>query len=210
MSYRRKYDDTWIGGGYSKKVSNRFSYGASAFLSAKVLDYSASLISQAYLLGDSVLVNGAYEPKYVSESSFKEDFSYWYLSFIFKAGVQYVFPNERFSLGLNFTLPDLPVYVKVDIVKSYSRSNVYDNDANTFVSSEGSSGYEKDLGGVRVKNPFAISFGVRYESKDTKSSVSVAAEYFSKIGNYDIVSSSEELNWVPRYVSDNFLENNYL
>jgi hypothetical protein len=210
MNYRRRYDDTWIGGGYSKKVSSRFSYGASAFLSAKVLDFSSSHVAQAYQLGDSVLVNGMYEPKYVSESSFNEDLSYWYLSFIFKAGIHYVFPKDRFSLGLNVTLPDLPVYGRADIVKSYSRINVYDNDANAFTTSESSAGYEKDLSGVRVKNPFALSFGARFESKDGKTSIAIAAEYFSKVGSYDVIESSQELNWVPRYVSDNISGNNYM
>jgi hypothetical protein len=210
LRYNRKYNETWIGGGYSEKVSKRFSFGLSSFLVAKILDFSSSQISQANQQGDSVLVNGISEPKYIAESSFKEDFNYRYLSLIFKAGAQYIFPGENLSIGVNFTMPDLPVFGRSNIQKSFSRSNIYDNSNNGFVSSESSSGNEKDLDGVRVKTPFAVALGIFYVTKSKKTTITVTAEHFNKIHSYDIINSSQELNWTPRYVSDAITGNNYM
>jgi hypothetical protein len=210
LNYSRKYDDIWVGGGFSYRISERFYVGGSAFLSVKVLKYESSQIAQAYHDGDSVIVNEIMEPRYISQSSFEEEMKYWYLSFIFKAGLQYKFKNDRVSLGLNFTFPDIPLYGEADVRKTINRSNVYNNNGNTFTSNESTIGVEEDLNTVKVKNPFSVAIGAQYNSKNRKNSILLSLEYFHKIDPYPVVKSSLQTEWLPDYISENITDGDFM
>jgi len=210
IKYARKYTDTWVGAGFSYKVSDRFYVGGSSFLSIKVLKYQYRQIAKAYQEVDSIRVDDEIEPKYIAQSGFEEEFRYWYLSFIFKAGAYYNFPGDQFSMGLNITLPDIPIYGEAFFRKSYSRSNINNNDENAFVSNENSIGVEDGLRGVRVKNPFSFALGAQYSSKNHKNFVTITAEYFHHIDAYPLIKSSSQLSWTPSYVSNNISENDFM
>ena len=210
LKYARKYTDTWVGGGFSYKISDRFYVGGSAFLSIKLLKNQYRQIAKAYQEVDSILVDHKYEPKYIAISGFEEEFRYWFLSFIFKAGAYYNLPGEQFSLGVNVTLPDIPIYGEAHIRKSFYRSNIYDNDENAFVSNENSIGVDEGLRGVRVKNPFSFALGAQYSSKNHKKFVNISAEYFHHIDSYSLIKSSTQLNWTPDYVTTNISENDFM
>lgn len=168
IKYSRKYVDTWVGGGFSYQVSDNLYIGTSYFLSIKTLKYQYRQIANAQHLSDTVQVNNVPEPRYIAENSFEEEFKYWFLSLIFKAGAYYEFPEKRFSIGANVTLPDLPIYGEADVRKSFTRSNIYNNDDDVFVSNKKSIGVEENIRGVRAKNPFSISVGGQYQSKNFK------------------------------------------
>lgn len=210
MNYSRKYEDIWIGGGVSYKISDQFYVGASSFLSIKLLKYEFQQIAQAYQEMDSVMVNGMPEPKYIAQSSFSEEFKYWFLSFIFKAGMQYKSKNNRLSLGLNLTFPDIPLFGQANIRKTVSRSNVYNNDADTFTSNENTIGVEEDLNSVRVKNPFSLALGIQYNSKNHKNAISLSIEYFNKIDLYPLVKSTYQSDWLPDYISGNISDGDFM
>ena len=210
LNYSRKYDDTWIGGGISYELSDRFSIGSSLFFSYKDLTYEYQQQAQANQLGDSVNVIGNVEPKYIAQSSFEEDLSYWYVSLIVKVGVQYTSKNERLSFGINITLPDIPLFGEADIRKSVTRSNVYNDFGETFTTNENILGVEDDNSDVRVKNPFSIAFGAQYFSKNKKSSFSFTLEYFHKIDDYALVNSSIQAEWLPKYISDNLSNDDFM
>lgn len=210
LKYARKYTDTWVGGGSSYKVSDRFYVGGSAFLSIKLLRYQYQQDTKAYQEVDSVIIDNEIEPSYIAQNGFEEEFKYWYLSLIFKAGAYYNFPSDQFSVGANITFPAIPIYGEADIRKSFSRSNIYENDEDAFVSNENSIGFEESLRGVRVKNSFSLAFGAQYSSKNQKNFITITAEYFHHIDEYALIESSNQLDWTPYYVSSKISENDYM
>lgn len=210
LNYLRQYDDTWIGGGFSYKFSDRFYGGVSSFLSVKVLKYKTRQTAQAYQEGDSVLVDGNTQAKYISQNIFEEDFKYWYLSFIFKAGIQYKSPNNRFNLGLNITFPDIPLFGEADIRKKFTRSNVYYDAENAFTSNENTLGVEEDLRNIRVKNPWSVAVGVLYSTENREAFISLSVEYFHRIDTYALVNSSMQANWLPGNISKIITNNEFM
>jgi len=189
LKYSRKYDDTWVGFGASYKLSDNFYIGASSFLSIKVLKYQFSRSAEAYQKGDSVLVNSELEPKYIAQNSFEEEMKYWDLSFIFKLGAQYKTNNDRFSIGVNITFPNIPFIGQADVRKAINRSNVYDDYANSFTANDVFIGFEEDIK-PRIKSPFSAALGLQYFTASRKNSVSFTVEYFANIDPYAVVESS--------------------
>lgn len=210
LNYYRKYDDTWIGAGLSYEFSKNFYVGASLFVSTKVLKYSYTQSAQAYQEKDSVLVGNQMEAKYIASSSFEEDFKYWFLSLIFKAGFQYKSNNEQFSAGINFTLPDVPVYGNGDVRKSVTRSNVYDDSIGAFTKNEKTLQFEEKTR-VRVKNPFSVALGAQYTTASRKNAILLTIEYFNKIDSYAIMNSSlSSPNWLPGFIQDNLAGRDFM
>ena len=210
LEYSRSYDDTWVGGGASYQVSDNLFLGLSSFVSIKLLKYKYSQSTKAFQENDSVLVGNLYEPKYIAESSFEEKFKYWYLSFIFKVGAQYISDSKQVSVGINITLPDLPIYGEADIRKSVSRSNIYDNSSQSMVSNETTVQSIEDSK-VRVKNPFSIAIGGQYKTEDKKNFILLTAEYFHRIKSYAVVQSTlPPPNWLPNYFENKLSGNDFM
>lgn len=203
LNYYRKYDDTWIGGGLSYQLSKNVYIGASSFLSVKLLKYNYAQSAQAYQEKDSVVVGNTLEPKYIASSSFEEDFKYWFLSLIFKAGIQFKTNNEQFSAGLNFTFPDIPIFGEGDVRKSIVRSNVYNDSVESFTKNEQTIQVEQEAR-VRVKSPFSVSVGAQYSTPSRKNAILFTVEYFNKINSYAIINSSLSApDWLPEFIQDN-------
>jgi len=189
LKYSRKYDDTWVGFGASYRLSDNFYIGASSFLSIKVLKYQFRRRVDAYQEGDSVLVEDELEPKYIAQNSLEEEMKYWDLSFIFKAGAQYKTNNERFSVGINITFPNIPFIGQADVRKAVNRSNIYDNNSNSFTTNDIFIGFEEKIK-PRIKTPFSAAIGLQYFTASRKNSISFTAEYFSNIDPYAVIESS--------------------
>jgi len=209
LNYARKYDDTWVGGGLSYRFSEQFYIGMSGFLSAKRLNYQYMVEAKAYQEGDSVEVNGNSEASYIASTGFQEEFKYWYLGLIFKLGSQYRTSNNRFSVGVNFTLPDLPLLGKGDVRKEIGRANIYNDLESEFVSNENVTGVEEDIN-VRIKSPFSAALGMQYVSASKNSTLSFNMEYFHKIDPYAIIESSYQARWLPAYLSNELSNNDFL
>jgi hypothetical protein len=202
LDYHRKYSENLFGIGSSFKQSDRFSVGASLFVSAKFLKYSRQQTATANQEGDTVDVGGTSEPRYISQSSLEEQMDYWNISLIFKVGAIYRFYHNRISLGLNVTLPNIPLAGNADIRKGYLRSNVYDDSAGTFTSNENSVDLEKDNTPLRIKAPFSVALGAQYISRNEKTILLLTVEYFHKVDTYKSVDSSIQAAWLPAYISE--------
>ncbi len=209
LKYERLFDDTWGGVGISYRLSDRLYVGTSMFVSYKSLELNSYQSSEAYQKGDSVLVEGDVLAKYISMSGVEEEFSYWYMSAIFKMGVQYKLKGERLSLGVNFTMPDIPIYGEGDVRKQFYRSNIYDNSSGGFVSNENTLGVES-FNNVRVKNPFSVAVGAAYYFKNKTDLLLFTMEYFTQLEAYNIIDSDKQANWLPNYVSQNLNENSFM
>jgi hypothetical protein len=201
LDYHREYSDTQGGIGFSFQQSERFSVGVSLFLSDKILRYSRRQTATAYQEGDTVDVGGNSEPTYISQSKLEEQMNYWYLSLVFKLGVVFRSSNNRMSLGLNVTFPNIPLFGSANIRKSYLRSNVYDDSAGTFTSNENSVDLKTDNTSLKIKDPFSVALGGQYISKNEKTTLLLTVEYFHKIDAYKSVDSSIQAAWLPEYIS---------
>lgn len=199
IKYSRDFDDTWGGMGLSYELSDQVYIGTSMFISYKSLDLISEQSKEAYQTVDSVLVNNISEPRYISSSGFEEEFSYWYYSAIFKIGLQCKLLNERLSLGMSMTMPDIPLFGNAETRKRFYRSNIYDNAAGGFVSNENTLGVEETTD-VRVKNPFSISLGGAYYTNKKSNVILFTVEYFSQVDAYNIVDSDVQSEWLPGHV----------
>jgi hypothetical protein len=198
LKYSRTYDDTWIGFGTSYKLSDNFYIGGSTFLSVKTFEYQYRTLAQAYQESDSVLIGQNMEAVYIAQSSFEEEFKYWFLSLVFKFGGQYTSSNDRFRLGINLTLPNLPIYGQAVVRKTFNRSNIYDDGQGSFTANEifiELAENEKP----RVKNPFSAAIGCQYISKNWKNSISLTVEYFHRIDPYALVDPAFSSGNIPSF-----------
>lgn len=189
LKYSRRYDDLYVGAGFSYEISDKLSVGVSSFLSVKTMKYIYQQDAQAFQETDSVVVDGMNQARYIAENNFKEEVKYWHLSFVFKAGVQYKTFDNRFNMGLNFTFPNIQVYGEGDIRKSQVRSNVFDNQSGEFTSNENLVEFERKVR-TTVKTPFSVAFGLEYFTKSKKNFISLTAEYFHSLDPYQIASLS--------------------
>ena len=209
LNYSRRYDDLWFGGGLSYRFSEQFYIGMSGFVSVKTLKYQYIEEAKAYPESDSVIINGNIEPRYIASSGFQEELKYWYTSLIFKLGTQYRTANQRFSVGLNFTFPDIPIIGRGDVRKEIGRSNIFNDQDGEFVSNENVIGTEEDMK-VRVKNPFSAALGIQFITANKKSTISFNLEYFNKIDPYAIVKSTYQAGWLPNNPSVEKPDNDFL
>lgn len=189
LRYRYKFDEWFIGGGFSYQLSDRFFVGASSFVAVQLLKYQYSQVSQAYQEQDTVWVNNQPELRYIAQNSFTEELKYWDISLILKLGAQYKTKNDRIKFGLNFTLPNLSIYGSADLRKSYNRSNVYDNLSDAFTKNEVVNEFNEDVR-TAIKTPFSISLGFQYLTANKLNSILITGEYFSEIDPYSIFKSN--------------------
>lgn len=208
LKYAREYQDTWVGGGLSYEINKKFYVGGSSFLSIKRSRYEYRQRSTAFQNADTVFTPMP-EAAYISTSSFEEEMRYWYLSMIFKVGLQYIFVPDRFSVGVNITLPDLPIFGEAQARKTLSRSNIYNDIEAQFVSNENLTLFENQLT-TRVKNPFSIAAGVQYFTKSQKNSISLAGEYFHRIDHYAVVESDTRIPELPNYLDEALSDNDFM
>jgi len=201
LKYARQYDDTWVGFGFSYRLSDNFYIGGSSFLSIKVLKYQFRLQSEAFQDSDSVIINDQLEPRYVAQNSFEEELKYWDLSLIFKLGAQYKTNNERFSIGANITFPNIPFIGQADVRKAFNRSNVYDNTADLFTANEIFIEIEEKVK-PKIKTPFSTALGIQYFTASRKNSISFTIEYFANINPYPVLESSGSDIQVPDYLQE--------
>jgi len=199
LDYFRKFEDTWGGIGFSYKLSENFYIGGSAFGSYKRMKYENRQSVQAFQKTDSIIVNQTLGPAYFAFRSFEEDLSYWDVSMVLKLGAQYTTKNERFSVGVNLSMPNIPILGQADVRKGYRVSNVYDNTSDSFIANEIIIVNEENAK-TRVKNPFSAALGIQFFTKEKENFISLTVEYFNKISPYPIIETSgDSANEIPEY-----------
>jgi len=196
LRYSRRYDDLYMGLGGSYRINDKFSLGASTFLSVKLMDYDYRQLASAFQDSDSVTIDGVNEPMYVAESNFEESLKYWDLSLVFKLGAHYALLENRLGFGVNLTLPNIPIYGSADVRKSFLISNVYDNSQDQFTANRTFIEVENDMK-TRIKSPFSAAFGVHYTTANGKNDISFTLEYFHQIDQYELFDSDYHATNLP-------------
>ena len=187
--YKNEYDDYYVGGGVSYKLSDRFSIGASAFVSIKILDYTSNIAMKAMQDTDTVYSQGVPEPFYFTQNTFSEQMKYWDISLLLKLGIHYRSPNGNWGIGLNITLPNLSIYGEGDVKKEYYRSNVFNDSTDQFTTDLAFSSLQEDVR-TTIKDPFSVAFGLQYKTPDRKNAIMFTMEYFLAIDQYAMLKTT--------------------
>lgn len=209
IDYERDYNDFFIGMGGSFKLNENFSFGMSSFVSVKLMKYNYQQSVSAFQEADMVIIEDMEEPRYIAQENFKEDVKFWDLDFIFKLGLQYKSMNEKISLGLNLTLPNLSIYGEGDISVQKERSNIFNNESGDFTANKNEIEITEKVR-TNVKSPFSIALGLQYFLNSHDDIISFTAEYFHSIDSYNLFSTDADVyvNGSPgdQTLSDTFFQ----
>ena len=190
IGYKYFYDDYYAGGGLSKKISDRFTMGASGFVSIKVLDYAKTISRKAMQNSDPVYSNGVPEPFYFAQNTYSEQMNYYDVSMLLKLGLHYRSANENWGLGLNITTPNLSLFGNGDVIKEFDRSGIFDNSTDQFASNLSFLSSQEKVG-TKIKDPLSIAFGLQYKTPNRKNIFMFTTEYFIPIDPYAILKTTD-------------------
>ncbi len=190
IGYKYKYDDYFLGLGISKKISDRFTMGASSFFSIKVQDYANTVSRKAMQNSDTVFSNGVPEPFYSAENTYSELMNYFDVSLLFKLGLHYRSANENWGVGLNITTPNLSIYGSGDVTKEFERSNIFDNSTNQFAPNLSFLSSQEKIG-TKIKNPLSIALGLQYTTPNRENKFMFTTEYFMAIDPYKMLNTTD-------------------
>jgi hypothetical protein len=190
IGYKYRYDDYYVGGGLSLNISDRFTMGASSFLSIKVLDYGKTISRKAMQNSDTVYSNGVPEPFYSAQNTYTELTNYSDISILFKLGVHYRSANGNWGVGLNITTPNLSIYGTGDVIKEFDRSGIFDNSADKFASNLSFLSAQLNIG-TKIKDPLSIAFGLQYKTPNRRNVFMFTTEYFMAIEPYAVLKTTD-------------------
>jgi hypothetical protein len=187
--YKNEYDDYYIGGGLSYNLSDRFTIGASLFVSYKDMEYRTNLALKAMQDTDTVYSQGIPEPFYFAQNTYSEQLKYWDISLILKLGLHYQSPNGNWGLGLNITLPNISIYGEGDVKKEFYRSDVFNDSTGQFTENLAFVNLQEDVR-TKIKDPFSVAFGLQYKTPNRKNAIFFTTEYFLAIDPYAMLKTT--------------------
>jgi len=171
------YTDNWYGFGGSVQATTKFSFGFSTFISIKNLNDQGTRSVTAYTLQDTIFVASAH-------MNTRYEFSNTRL--LFKFGVLYsIGPVD---LGLNITTASLNISGKGNSFREVVTANIPKDSLQGFHNDISVSALEEGMN-AQIKDPFSISFGINYLSKNKRTSLSFTTEYFGQIDPYKMFDS---------------------
>jgi hypothetical protein len=207
FSYRNQYSDTWVGLGLGQQLKNGFSYGVTLFVSASGLIYHFGYTNAVYKFNDST--NSSYDNSSVSQSAYEESIKFYQYRIISKLGL--AFKHDKWRFGLVVTVPSLNVFSSGRVAsRSQVQSNIR-NEEGQLVSDYVifSTQKAKQLT-ANYKYPFAASFGLIREFRDSRQKLYFTMEYFNGIKPYSLVGADVDPNITSPQVYDTMQNKNYL
>lgn len=200
FNYKTDYSDWWIGMAISQDLSERFSYGASLFVSVSSLNYrfnySATAINDIQA-GDS---NGFTR---IAEGYYSELVKFTDYRLLAKFGLTYKL-NNHWRFGLTFTTPTWRLFSggkraqridkqinisKGDIPAGFSDYSIFD-------------GQEKSQLSTNFKLPLSAGFGFIYDVKGKDQKLYFSLEFFAPINEYKMVDAEINPDITNEYVYD--------
>ena len=208
--YSNKVRDDYFGIGGSYKLSDKFAFGTSLFVSAKTNDYSYSIDIEAGTNPNEINVPA--ETPYFSAKYNEEE----YLKFndyrlLWKLGLLY--KVKRFSVGLNITTPSIG-NIYSDGKKLYrkrSQNNISDPETGNAIPNYLIVDYkEKKEVQVNAKSPLSIAAGFTWHNQENTKTLYTTIEYFAKIDPYRMVETVESDNLASGTVFETIDHNEWL
>ena len=198
-----RYNDVWIGGGASYKISDKFSVGLSSFISIKSLDNKLTKSINIIPNYDSLQSS---DPDAIYQyANARQISSYKVTSYNLQTKIGLQYRTGHWSLGLNVTLPSLQLYGNGSIYGEFGTNNIYDGINETLIDDFLAVGSGKELN-VQYKDPLSIAIGVNHSSNQGKDMLGVSLEYFHDISPYRMIDATE----VPVFIAPNISSENDL
>jgi hypothetical protein len=198
--YINQLNELWFGIGAGYSASDKLAIGATVF---------GSYRGQSYQLTNYVREVNYVDTNYVFRTqTHDEAIKYFTIRLLAKLGLSYVSGNWK--LGVTLTTPSVGLYGEGEIQRENSDIVVSDNPADladNFMIMD-----RKTSVRANYKHPLSVALGVNYQLPQTR--IAVSAEYFTKIGTYNLMNpDAEPFVYPPSYldsVAFKPLINNYL
>lgn len=180
--------DDWIGFGGSYQINESWSFGTSIFVSILSMSDSYNLQLDARPQTD---INNE-DINHISSYNEQEILKFSDYRLLWKLGVVHL--QERFSLGLNVTLPAVSgIYSDGKrTLRRRSQNNIYNPGTGDPVTDYLIQDYaEKNDMIVRTKTPLSISVGANFYNTTRTSTFFTTIEYFTKIQPYTMSTAEK-------------------
>ena len=171
-----QYDDYWGSMGFSKRINDHWSVGASVNISIQAINYYRSAKANVFPTGlDSSSNNLLFSSNWNSNEKIK---AYNWRA-IGKLGV--IYRKNNWHFGANITLPSLLLFGNADVNKTISQNNIFYNNARIpdYYLNE----YPQYVY-FEIKDPFSIAVGWSYVAQKSNSEYYITMEYFAPIKEY--------------------------
>ena len=189
LNYMASYDlnkdfsDYWAGFGMAYSVSDKWSLGMSLFGSGKTFRYYQFRSAMVEDPNDQIGKSASWE-------SMERQYFY-VVSIIAKIGVRYHI--DRLSVGLNVSLPSWRLWGD-GYSKRYLQYFNIKNENGQPVPDFLNYGYNNYLV-ANLKEPFSVSAGLMYRSKNDKSRYFFSLEYFAPVKTYKAIDNTRISGW---------------
>ncbi len=182
FDYENRYADYWGGIGMSYSLSDKLIVGYSLLGSIKVLTYYHNAHINLVPIEDTLSDNSNWQ--------YYDRQDLYVVSLINKFGLQY--RERRWTIGMNITTPSMRLYGDGYHRREVSMTNIYDNGVKVpdLIISETNNHIVANF-----KEPFSVSAGVTYISKNERTRLFFSAEYFADIKSYKAIDNSRVANY---------------
>jgi hypothetical protein len=196
VQYETLLREYWVGGSWSRKISDKIGFGVSPFFAVRNQRGRAQALTQA--LGEQGQGGIAISSR---------DFEYQHWRFLMKAGISTDW--ERWKLGMTVTTPSLGLFGWGS--SGIDRSAVgQDVDQNGSATTEIATDFQDDLD-PDYQSPFSLAFGGARSFG--RSRIHLSAEWFDGVGKKNILepepflsqSSGETVHYDTTYDADSVL-----
>ncbi|MEN8226142.1 MAG: hypothetical protein ABFS05_12365 [Bacteroidota bacterium] len=209
FQYLNRYRDDWIGIGWSWRLSQRLSIGASMFITIKTHEYHYKLNIEAYPIDTSQGM--AIEDFYSASYQDVEYLKYNDYRLLWKIGLLHKW--DRLSLGICLTTPSVGgIYSDGKRVSRIrNQTNITDPENGAFMPDYYIGDYkEKNEVTVNHKTPISCAAGLTWHSKNRNQIFYSTIEYFGDIEAYKIVEAHEGADIATGSVTANIEMNEWL
>ena len=191
-----RYNDVWIGGGASFKISDKLSVGMSSFISVKSLDNK--LTKSINIIPDYNSLQSSDPDAIYQYANARQISSYKVNSYNLQTKIGLQYRTGQWSLGMNVTLPSFQIYGTGKIYGEFGTNNIYDGINETLIDDFLAVGSGQELD-VRYQDPLSIAIGVNHSSNQGKDMLGVSLEYFHEIAPYRMIDATD----VPVFIAPN-------
>lgn len=190
-----KFDDYWGSFGWSTRLNEHWSLGASINVSVQSLSYYRS--ATANIIPIETEAHSGSTPTISSTWQSYEKLKAYNWRLIGKIGVMY--KDKNWSSGLNITLPSMRLFGTADVNKTVSQTNIY-NDGE-FIDDFYHNEYPQFVY-FKIQDPLSIAFGLRYFSDKSRSEYYFTMEYFAGVKEYKSIDPIRKASKKSTFGSD--------
>ncbi|MBE0647586.1 MAG: hypothetical protein IH596_07375 [Bacteroidales bacterium] len=186
FDYTNQMNEQWFGMAASYKVNEKLGVGITFFGNYRAQTYQQTESRRTVLLADSASL--------IISFNDEQFIKYWTISGLFKIGLAY--QTGAWKLGFTVTTPSFGIADRANLHHEFSSYAISDDPTDstfTFITQD-----RVPKSKIRYKRPVSIGAGAEYTG--SKTSVSLSAEFFSGIRQYDMIApEGDPLIYPPEY-----------